>query len=86
MKASRLVAQIELMFQSESTGRKKLVSQLKGKSVFLLCSGLQLIGRGPSQQEEQPTQSIDSNVNLTQKHPLRNTNLLFDQISRQPNV
>lgn len=62
------------------------MSQLKGKSVFLFYSGLQLIARGPSQQGEQPTQSNDSNVNLTQKHPLRNTHLLFDQISRQPNV
>ena len=81
LKVCSLKTQERLMFQSESKDWKWPMSQLKqvggvfSYSAFLFYLGLQLIGWGPPTLGRTTcfTQSTDSNVNLTQKHPHRQT-------------
>ena len=93
-KAGRLETQELLMFQFESKGRKKLMSQskghqagrtlsyLRGITTFSFYSGHQVIGRGPPTLGRGIyfTQSIDLNIHLIQNHLHRNT-----QYNVQPN-
>ena len=84
-KASRIKTQEHPMFQIESEGIKKLLSQSEGhqaggifsylrESQSFLFSSLQLTGRSPPTGRTICfTQSINLNVNLNLKHPHRNT-------------
>lgn len=84
---SSLKIQKELMFQFKSKRQlDRRSSLLFAGTAFSFCSGLQLIGQGPSTLEKVVCfiQSIDSNVNFIQNTLTDISRIVFDPISGHP--